>query len=101
MLIQIQIGHCADRWLADTSKLGIYRAAAEAIREEWNSEPLLIREGGSIPAIPYLEKRFGACAVHIPIGQASDNAHLPNERIRLENLTRGKRVLKRTLMKLA
>lgn len=99
-LIQISIGHRADWWLANVSRCSLYAAAAEAIREEWGTEPLLIREGGSIPAVPYLEKTFGACAVHVPMGQASDSAHLPNERIRLENLMRGKSVMKRLLGKI-
>ncbi|KPI34446.1 putative di- and tripeptidase DUG2 [Cyphellophora attinorum] len=58
-------------------------------------EPLFIREGGSIPAISFLEKEFGADAAMFPMGQASDNAHLDNERIRVENLKKGGAVLKR------
>jgi di- and tripeptidase len=99
--LQIRIGHCSDWWLANIQQCSLYSAAAEAVQEEWGVAPLLIREGGSIPAIPYLEKTFGACAVHVPLGQASDNAHLPNERIRLQNLSRGKAVLKRLLRKLS
>lgn len=49
-------------------------------------KPLYIREGGSIPAIRFLEKEFGAQAAHLPCGQASDNAHLDNERFRVLNL---------------
>jgi hypothetical protein len=77
---------------------------------------------GSIPAIPFLEKFFGATAVHIPIGQvrdtlyydvlifwtylvapcqASDSAHLPNERIRLQNLMVGRKVFKSFLEEVA
>lgn len=33
-----------------------------------------------------LEKELGTKAVHLPMGQSSDHAHLPNERIRLTNL---------------
>ncbi|PFH36518.1 hypothetical protein BESB_047100 [Besnoitia besnoiti] len=40
-------------------------------------------------------------AIQIPLGQASDNAHLPNERIRIINLYRGIKVLERTLDLLA
>ncbi|KFG54954.1 WD domain, G-beta repeat-containing protein [Toxoplasma gondii FOU] len=40
-------------------------------------------------------------AIQIPLGQASDNAHLPNERIRVINLYRGVKVLERTLDLLA
>jgi len=63
-------------------------------------EPLLIREGGSIPAISFLEHEFGAPAAMFPMGQASDNAHLDNERIRVENLYKGREVLKRVFSEL-
>jgi di- and tripeptidase len=58
-------------------------------------KPLYIREGGSIPAIRFLEKEFGAPAAHFPCGQASDKAHLDNERLRLVNLYKGREVFKR------
>lgn len=58
-------------------------------------KPLYIREGGSIPAIRFLEKEFGAPAAHFPCGQASDSAHLDNERLRLLNLYRSKDIFKR------
>lgn len=57
-------------------------------------EPLFIREGGSIPAISFLEREFDAPAAMFPMGQASDNAHLDNERIRVENLYKGRDVLR-------
>lgn len=63
-------------------------------------QPLLIREGGSIPAISFLEHEFHAPAAMFPMGQASDNAHLDNERIRVENLYRGREVLKRVFAEL-
>ncbi|EMC99603.1 hypothetical protein BAUCODRAFT_62821 [Baudoinia panamericana UAMH 10762] len=58
-------------------------------------KPLYIREGGSIPAIRFLEKAFGAPAAHFPCGQASDSAHLDNERLRLANLYNSKEIFKR------
>jgi len=63
-------------------------------------EPLLIREGGSIPAISFLEHEFNAPAAMFPMGQASDNAHLDNERIRVENLYKGREVLKQVFAEL-
>lgn len=95
----LSIGHRADWWVADQNSR-VYRLAAQSIREEWGVEPLHIREGGSIPAIPFLEKYFNAPAVHIPLGQASDNAHLPDERIRIQNLLAGVSVIKRFLTKM-
>ena len=57
--------------------------------------PLYIREGGSIPAIRFLEKEFNAPAAQLPVGQASDNAHLENERLRLLNLYNSREIFKR------
>lgn len=62
-------------------------------RRSW--KPLLIREGGSIPAIRFLEQEFKAPAAHLPCGQASDKAHLDNERLRLSNLYKSKEIFKR------
>ncbi|KAJ2764747.1 hypothetical protein IWQ56_004372, partial [Coemansia nantahalensis] len=97
-------------WLADPDT-PVYQAAANAIREEWAGDgeaaaphvPLLIREGGSIPAVPWLESFFAphAVAVNLPMGQSSDNAHLDNERISLNNLMRGRRIVERLIKDVA
>jgi di- and tripeptidase len=63
-------------------------------------KPLYIREGGSIPSIRFLEKEFGAPAAHLPCGQASDSAHLDNERLRLVNLYMSKRIFKKVFREL-
>jgi di- and tripeptidase len=55
-------------------------------------KPLYIREGGSIPAIRFLEKEFQAPAAHLPCGQASDAAHLDNERLRVLNLLKAREI---------
>ncbi|KAL8845425.1 MAG: hypothetical protein Q9176_000061 [Flavoplaca citrina] len=67
-----------------------YRSPTE---QPW--KPLFIREGGSIPAIRFLEQEFEAPAAHLPCGQASDKAHLDNERLRLSNLYKSKEIFKR------
>jgi di- and tripeptidase len=63
--------------------------------ENLPKRPLYIREGGSIPAISFLEKEFNAPAAMFPCGQASDNAHLDNERMRVQNLYHGREVFRR------
>ena len=62
--------------------------------------PLYIREGGSIPAIRFLEKEFNAPAAHLPCGQASDSAHLDNERLRLSNLYKSREILRKVFREL-
>jgi len=63
-------------------------------------KPLYIREGGSIPAIRFLEKEFNAPAAHFPVGQASDSAHLDNERLRLVNLYKAREIFKKIFKEL-
>ena len=58
-------------------------------------KPLYIREGGTIPAIRFLEKEFDAQAAHLPCGQASDSAHLDNERLRVVNLYKSREIFKK------
>lgn len=103
------------------SQTAIFRTLEDAILEAWSSsfdgscaaqktseegssadiegarvmkpkKPLYIREGGSIPAIRFLEKEFEAPAAHMPCGQASDSAHLDNERMSVLNLVRAREI---------
>ncbi len=71
-----------------------FKYMSQAIRKTWGVDPLYVREGGTIRVTPFLESVLNAPALHYPMGQSSDRAHLDNERIRLENLIRGKDVLK-------
>ena len=92
--IEMHVVHRADWWQRSVG-LPYWGALADAVEAEWGEKPIDIREGGSIPGIAILEKELGAQAVHLPMGQASDHAHLPNERIRLVNLSRGQSVVRR------
>jgi len=98
--LEVSIDHTADWWLGDLDDPW-FKALEGAIRDEWGLDPLRIREGGSIPSVPYLEKEFCCHALHLPLGQSSDQAHLPNERISLSNLRRGKSVIERFLLSVA
>ncbi|CAJ0748714.1 2150_t:CDS:2, partial [Entrophospora sp. SA101] len=64
----ITINNMADWWLGDPENK-YFKAAEEAIEQEWGIKPLYIREGGSIPAVSWLEKRFNAITINLPIGQ--------------------------------
>jgi di- and tripeptidase len=97
--LNITIDHVAEPWLGDYNNQ-LYKTLEEGIKSVWWStasdkrRPFYIREGGSIPAIRFLEKEFGAPAAHLPCGQASDSAHLDNERLRLLNLYKSRDVFK-------
>lgn len=98
--LQINIEHTADWWLGNLDDHW-FKWMESAVQEEWGVEPLRIREGGSIPSVPYLEKEFACHALHLPMGQSSDQAHLTDERISLENLHKGKAVIERFLLKVS
>ncbi|KAI9321641.1 hypothetical protein BX666DRAFT_2017500 [Dichotomocladium elegans] len=94
--ISVKIESSADYWLGNPESR-YFKAVEHAIEKEWKMKPLYIREGGSIPAVRFLEKFCDAPAVHLPMGQASDQAHLHNERICLRNLNAGRRIIKAVL----
>jgi len=98
--LKIKVRRIADWWLGDLHS-PYFQALENAVKEEWGQKPLYIREGGSIPAVRWLEKTFHAVAVNLPMGQASDAAHLVNERICLQNLFAGRRVVKSFLREVA
>ncbi|KAJ7465280.1 hypothetical protein FB451DRAFT_1263169 [Mycena latifolia] len=95
--LNVNVKHTADWWLGELDDFW-FKALESAVQKEWGVEPLRIREGGSIPSVPFLEKVFGCHALQLPMGQSSDQAHLPNERISLDNLRRGKSVVERFLL---
>ncbi|KAJ7584980.1 hypothetical protein C8J56DRAFT_139703 [Mycena floridula] len=98
--LKLIVEHTADWWLGDFDDPW-FQCLESAVRDEWHIDPLRIREGGSIPSVPYLEKEFKCHALHLPLGQSMDRAHLPNERISLTNLHRGKSVIERFLHNVA
>jgi di- and tripeptidase len=51
--------------------------------------------------VRWLEKVFGASAVNLPMGQASDHAHLVDERLRVLNLERGQNILRKVFAELS
>jgi acetylornithine deacetylase/succinyl-diaminopimelate desuccinylase-like protein len=95
--LTIRFKQISDYWIGDTDNR-IFTLASRAVEDVWGVKPLLVREGGTYGGISaFLEKALGAPALHLPMGQASDNAHLPNERMRVHNLVQGKKVLSRLL----
>jgi acetylornithine deacetylase/succinyl-diaminopimelate desuccinylase-like protein len=81
-------------WNADRSS-SFFKLASDTIALEWGVKPLMVREGGTMPCASMLESMLDAPVIMVPMGQSSDNCHLANERIRKENLIKGKNVMRR------
>ena len=63
--------------------------ALKAISSGFELEPVLTREGGSIPIVTEIEAHTGAPILLIGLGQTTDNWHGPNERFCLRDFHRG------------
>ncbi|KAI0317637.1 Zn-dependent exopeptidase [Amylostereum chailletii] len=95
--LSVSVEHTADWWLGDLEHPW-FKALESAVRDEWHVEPMRVREGGTIPCVPFLEKEFDCPALHLPMGQSADQAHLPNEHLALSHLHHGKSVVERFLL---
>jgi acetylornithine deacetylase/succinyl-diaminopimelate desuccinylase-like protein/predicted glutamine amidotransferase/WD40 repeat protein len=89
-----------DWWLGNPSGPE-FQLAERAIQSVWNMDPMFVCEGGTMPIFSFMAKTLGAPVVQVPLGQASDGAHLPNERIRAINLHKGKEVLQHMIRELS
>jgi acetylornithine deacetylase/succinyl-diaminopimelate desuccinylase-like protein len=92
--LQFAVKSRGQAWSADPAS-AYFKQAAAAIEAEWGEAPLPVREGGTMPCASLLESLLGAPAIMIPMGQNSDNCHLANERLRRQNLIKGKNVMRR------
>ncbi len=64
-------------------------AARAAIKEGFGKEPVLIREGGSIPVVKTLKDLLGVDTLLLGWGLNSDCLHSPNEHFTLADFHRG------------
>lgn len=66
-------------------------AAAMAVGTGFDTAPVLIREGGSIPVVATFKELLGVDTLLLGWGQNTDNLHGPNERFDLDAFHRGTR----------
>lgn len=79
-----------------------YLAAAQsAIKTAFGTEPVLIREGGSIPVVATFREVLGLDTLLLGWGQNTDNLHGPNEHFSLPDFHRGTRASAHLLAELA
>nr|XP_057913328.1 cytosolic non-specific dipeptidase isoform X1 [Doryrhamphus excisus] len=78
----------AKPWLADT-KDPLYEAGKAAVKRVFNSDPDMIREGGTIPIAKTFQDVTGKSIIMIPIGGFDDGLHSQNEKISRYNYIEG------------
>jgi acetylornithine deacetylase/succinyl-diaminopimelate desuccinylase-like protein len=86
--IEIKAGHGAEPYLvAPTSPRA--QAALHALKTAFECEPVLMREGGSIPIVNDFKRILNADSLMLGLALPDDNPHSPNEKFDLGNFAKG------------
>jgi acetylornithine deacetylase/succinyl-diaminopimelate desuccinylase-like protein len=88
--VEIKTHAACDPYLADLQSPGM-NAARRAVELGFGKEPVLIREGGSLPILPMFKAILGADSLMIGYCQPNCNAHSPNEFFHVRDFEAGMR----------
>jgi len=95
--VEVEVGHDGKPFYADpNSENG--KAGQAALKAAFGKEPVLIREGGSIPIIQDMKEIFGVEALMLGLALPDCQIHAPNENYYVENFEAGIR-LNRALLR--
>lgn len=98
--IEIIPGHDGKPYLADpNSPSGL--AAQAALRSTFNAEPVLIREGGSVPIVQTFRDILGADTLLLGLALPDARIHAPDENFPVANFEAGIRLNQALLKELA
>ena len=98
--MKIEDGHGAEAYHVPPTGSEV-QAALEALREAFGHEPVILREGGSIPIINEFKKVLGADSLLLGLALPDDNLHSPNEKFDLDCFHNGAEMSARLWPKLA
>jgi acetylornithine deacetylase/succinyl-diaminopimelate desuccinylase-like protein len=86
--MELVSGHGAEPYLVSpTSRYA--QAGLRALKSAFGREPILMREGGSIPIVNDFKKILGVDTLLLGLALPDDNAHSPNEKFDLGCFARG------------
>ena len=86
--MEIKAGHGGDPYIMQPTSPEV-GAARVALQKAFKAEPVLLREGGSIPIVTDFKRILGVDTLLIGLALPEDNAHSPNERFSLECFEKG------------
>jgi acetylornithine deacetylase/succinyl-diaminopimelate desuccinylase-like protein len=89
--IEISAGHGAPPYLVEPAGAQV-QAALRSLRAAFRHEPVLIREGGSIPIVSDFKRILGVDTLLLGLALPDDNAHSPNEKFDLDCFAGGQRM---------
>jgi acetylornithine deacetylase/succinyl-diaminopimelate desuccinylase-like protein len=86
--LEFEAGHGAEPYLVSPTSPQA-QAALRALKSAFGYEPVLMREGGSIPIVNDFKKILHADSLLLGLGLPDDNAHSPNEKFDLGCFAKG------------
>jgi len=89
--MEIKSGHGGEPYIVSPEGAQA-RAAMRALKASFGRDPILMREGGSIPIVNDFKKHLGADTLLLGLSLPDDNPHSPNEKFDLGCYTAGMRM---------
>ena len=89
--LEIKSGHGAEAYMV-SPRSAAAQAALRALKNAFGHDPVLLREGGSIPIVNQFQKILGADTLLLGMALPDDNAHSPNEKFDLNIFANGQRM---------
>ena len=100
VLLEVITGHSGAAYQSDpNSKDGL--AARNALKGAFGAEPLLLRDGGSIPILATLKEILGVDSYLLGLANPDSRIHSPDENMLIENFLGGVRMNRILLKELA
>lgn len=89
--MELKSGHGGDPYIVSpTSPMA--QASLRALKKGFNAEPIVMREGGSIPIVNDFKRILGVDTLLLGLALPDDNAHSPNEKFDLDCFASGMRM---------
>jgi acetylornithine deacetylase/succinyl-diaminopimelate desuccinylase-like protein len=98
--VEVLVGHDGNPYVTDPhSPFGL--AAQSALRKSFGADPVLIREGGSIPIVQTFREILGVDTLLLGLALSDAQIHAPNENFPVTNFEAGIRLNQALLDELA
>ncbi len=89
--LTVEGGHGGEPYLVSPTG-PLAQASLRALKAAFDREPVLLREGGSIPILTDFKNILSADALLLGLALPDDNPHSPNEKFSLEAFAKGMRM---------
>lgn len=86
--VEVEAGHGAEPYLVSPTSAKA-QAGLRALKRAFGYDPVLLREGGSIPIVNDFKKILKADSLLLGLALPDDNAHSPNEKFDLDCFAKG------------